>query len=352
MSKNNRVTNPIHRASVSRREVLKGTAVAAAGAALPGAALVAQTGRPGLGPIDVHQHYQDPAATPNGRSSLQEMLDLMGKNNIATVILSGNFPDQVYGRTPAARTEARRLNEYAAKLVSDHPKSLGFFATIPFLDADGSLKEIEYAFDTLKADGVGFLSTIGDKYPGDPAFRPPWEELNRRKAVMFLHPLVPSCCATLINAGGNSVERDFDTTRAVTNLLYTGTLSELPDIRYIINHSGACVPVLAGRIKDRIPGGRARGSRTSTDGKTPKTPNGVFYELKKLYYEVAHAAYEAPLTAMMKFAPPSQYLFGTDYPAEDPASTLEELAKANLPANIQRALYRENAERLFPRLKA
>jgi predicted TIM-barrel fold metal-dependent hydrolase len=169
---------------------------------------------------------------------------------------------------------------------------------------------------------------------------------------MFLHPLVPSCCATLIEAGANSVERDFDTTRAVTNLLYQGTLSEFPDIRYIINHSGACVPVLAGRIKDRIPGGRARGSLTSTDGKTPKTPNGVFYELKKLYYEVAHAAYEAPLAAMMKFAAPSQYLFGTDFPAEDPASTLEELKRAELPAPIQRALFRENAERLFPRLKA
>lgn len=341
-----------NRASLSRREVLTGTAAVAAGAALPAAKMLAQTGRSRLGAIDVHQHYMDPAAPATERWSLQEMLDLMGKNNIATVILSGNFPDLVYSGKPAARAAARRLNEYAAKLVSDHPKSFGFFATIPLPDPDGSLKEIEYAFDTLKADGVGFLSTVGTKYPGDAAFRPPWEELNRRKAVMFLHPLVPQCCATLIPAGANSVERDFDTTRAVTNLLYSGTFSELPDIRYIINHSGACVPALAGRIKDRVPGGRPRGSRASTDGKTPKTPNGVFYELKKLYYEVAHAAYPFPLAAMMKLAAPSQYLFGTDYPAEDPASTLEELKEAELPADIQRALYRENAERLFPRLKA
>jgi 6-methylsalicylate decarboxylase len=338
-------------ANVSRREVLQGTA-AAVGAALPAGVLAAQSGRPGPGAIDVHQHYMDPAAAPTGRWSVQQVLDLMGKNGIATVILSGDFPDQVYTGTPAARTAARKMNDYAAKLVSDHPKSFGFFAVIPYPDADGSLKEIEYAFDTLKADGVGCLSTLGDKYPGDVKFRPPWEELNRRKAVMFLHPLVPSCCATLIVAGANSVERDFDTTRAVTNLLYTGTLSELPDIRYIINHSGACVPTLAGRIKDRVPGGRARGSLTSTDGKTPKTPNGVFYELQKLYYEVAHAAYAAPLAALMNFAGPSQYLFGTDFPAEDPASTLEQLKLRKLPAEIQKALYRGNAERLFPRLKA
>ena len=352
MKNDNLPAGPFPHGNVSRREVLRGTAAAAAGASLPAAALLAQTGRPGLGAIDVHQHYMDPAAAQNGRWSVQQVLDLMGKNGLATVILSGNFPDQVYTGTPAARTAARKMNDYAAKLVSDHPKNFGFFAVIPFPDADGSLKEIEYAYDTLKADGVGFLSTIGDKYPGDAKFRPPWDELNRRKAVMFLHPLVPSCCATLINAGANSVERDFDTTRAVTNLLYTGTLSELPDIQYIINHSGACVPVLAGRIKDRVPGGRRPGSLASTDGKTPKTPNGVFYELKKLYYECAHAAYEAPLAAMMKFAAPSQYLFGSDFPAEDPASTLEELKQAELPAEIQRVLYRGNAERLFPRLKA
>ena len=109
---------------------------------------------------------------------------------------------------------------------------------------------------------------------------------------------------------------------------------------------------MAGRIKDRVPGASSYGAKKPTEGKTPKTPNGVFYELQKLYYEVAHAAYAAPMAALMKFAPPSQYMFGSDFPAEDPASTLDQLKLRELPPEIQKALYRGNAERLFPRLKA
>jgi predicted TIM-barrel fold metal-dependent hydrolase len=247
---------------------------------------------------------------------------------------------------------ARKLNDYAAKIVSDHPKRFGFFAVIPFPDADGSMKEIEYSFDTLKADGFGLLSSIGDKWPGDPAFLPPFQELNRRKAVGFLHPFTPACCRKLIPSGEASVERDFDTTRAVTNLLYSGTLAKLPDIRYIINHSGADVPVMAGRIKDRVPGASTYGAKMPTDGVTPNTPKGAFYELQKLYYECAHAAYPAAMAALRAFAPPSQYLFGTDFPAEHPASTLNELKKLDLPPDILKAIYRGNAEKLFPRLKA
>ena len=340
------------RAGVSRRDVLKGITAAAAGAMLPASTLVAQSAQRTPGPIDVHQHIGG-AGGLGGDWSVQKVLDLMGKNGIAAVIFSnGGSGDQLYTGTESGRTFARKFNENAAKIVSGHPKSFGFFAAIPFPDSDGSLKEIEYAYDTLKADGIGILSSIGDTYPGDAKFRPAWEEMNRRKAVTFTHPFVPKCCLSLFPAARDSVERDFDTTRAFTNLLYTGTLSELPDIRYIVNHSGAVLPVLAGRIKDRVPGAATTGGKMPTEGISPKTPKGVFYEYQKLYYECAHAAYAAPMAALRAFAPTSQLLFGTDYPAENPASTLQELKRRNLPPDVLRALYRGNAERLFPRFKA
>ena len=167
---------------------------------------------------------------------------------------------------------ARKSNEFAAKVVSDNRKRLGFFANITYSDPEGAMKELEYAYDMLKADGVSLLSSISDKWPGDPVFDPVFEELNRRKAILFLHPLTSKCCRNLIPGGEGSVERDFDTTRAVTNLLYSGTLSRLPDIRYIINHSGADVPVMAGRIKDRVPGFSTFGGKplSNHDGKTEK----------------------------------------------------------------------------------
>lgn len=341
-----------HDNSHSRRQLLKTLGVAAASALLPAKEVFGQSAAPGA--IDVHQHYQAPfAGGESSRWSVPKVLELMDKNGIATVIISGgSYGDQVYTGTESGRTMARKLNDYAAKIVRDNPKRFGFFAVIPYPDADGSLKEIEYAYDTLKADGVGILSSIGDKWPGDPAFLPAFQELNRRNAVAFIHPYVPKCCRDLIPFGEASVERDFDTTRAVTNLLYSGTLAQLPEIRYIINHSGADVPVMAGRIKDRVPGASSYGAKPQTEGITPKTPKGVFYELRKLYYECAHAAYPAAMAALTSFAPPSQYLFGTDYPAEDPASTLNELKGVKLAPDVLHALCRENAERLFPRLKA
>jgi len=343
----------MNQSNISRREILKGMAAAAAGAALPVGTLVAQNGRSTPGIVDVHQHFTLPGGRGATRDwSIEKVLDLMGKNGISTVIFSnaGNG-EQIYAGTEAARDLCRRMNDYLAKVVSDHPQSFGFFAVIPFPDADGSLKELEYAYGTLKADGVGILSSINEKYPGDPLFRPAWEEMNRRKVVTFIHPFTPRCCRTLIESGEASVERDFDTTRAVTNLLYSGTLSELPEIRYIINHSGADVPVMAGRIKDRVPGASSFGAKKQTDGITPKTPKGVFYELQKLYYECAHAAYPTSIAALRAFVPPSQMLFGSDFPAEDPAETLYQLKQRDLPPDVAHALYRGTAEQLFPRLK-
>ena len=139
-----------------------------------------------------------------------------------------------------------------------------------------------------------------------------------------------------------------------TSLLFNGTLSQCPDIRFIVNHSGAAVPVLAGRIKDRVPGASTTlfsSEPSNHDGKNEKIPNGVFYELRKLYYECAHAAYPMPIAAVMKLVPTSQLLFGTDYPAEPMESTLDNLPGNGLSREVLQALDRGNAERLFPRLR-
>lgn len=173
---------------------------------------------------------------------------------------------------------------------------------------------------------------------------------------MFIHPYVNKCCRQLV-AGVNDavVEFDFDTTRAITSLLFNGVLSQCPDVRFIVNHSGAAVPTLAGRIKDRVPGAQSSNFGApppNHDGKSDKIPNGVFYELRKLYYECAHATYPMPMAALTKLIPTSQLLFGTDYPAEPMESTVDHLPEDGFSPEVLRALERENAERLFPRLKA
>ena len=349
---NNNYTNM----AFSRRDVLKGAVGAAAGLMLPASGLIAQGNNPRR--IDVHHHYAPPPE-PGGKKGVGApwtpalALEQMDKHGIETTIFSRPTGDSELGGEKA-RTFCRRNNEYIAKVVSDNKKRFGFFAVIPYSDTDGAMKELEYAYGTLKADGVGLMSSIGDKWPGDPAFDEVMKELNRRKAILFQHPFTSACCRTLIPGGEGSVERDFDSTRAVTNLLYSGTLSKYADIRYIINHSGADVPVEAGRIKDRVPGFSTFGGKplSNRDGRTEKIPNGVFYELRKLYYECAHAAYPPAIAALTAFAPSTQYLFGTDWPAEPMESTLDELPKNKLSPQVMQALNRGNAEKLWPRFKS
>ena len=329
----------------SRRDLLR-TVAACAAAALPTGAVKAQTKR---GRIDVHHHMLPPFMDiwAARKWSPQVSLEAMDKFGTETAILSVTgltplYADLFYDGSERAKTLVRRMNDYGAKVASDNPKRFGLFAVLPMPDQDACLKEIAYAFDTLKADGITMFTDTGDKWPGDPMFRPVFQELNRRKAVLFFHPSVPKCCRGLIpGTGDTTLEFDFDTTRAITSLLNNGVLAQMPDIRIIVNHAGAAVPVLSGRIKDQV-----RGKQGEL---VPGGSAGALEELRKLYYEVAHATFPAPLAALSKFAPSSQYLWGTDFPVWPYETTVNPLYETTFPADVQAALDRGNAARLFPK---
>ncbi len=333
----------------SRRDFLKTLAVAGAGALLPADALLGQTAsrsRPGR--IDVHHHTNPPAwkkISPVGQHwnwTPADSLAQMDKYGIQTALASITQPGVWFGSAQQARDLARACNEYNAKLVTDYPGRFGLFAALPLPDQDGTLREIEYAYDTLHADGVGLLTSYEDKWLGDDAFVPVFEELNRRNAVAFVHVTGPSCCSKLVpGSTPTMMEYDFDTARTVVSMLVNGTISRFPNVRFIFVHSGGTLPVLSGRINDRFPKNRM-----------DRVPDGVLNEMKKLYYEVAHGTYPAPLSALVKFVPMSQILFGTDYPAEAIETTVKPLAAFGLSSEDLQAIDRGNAERLFPRLKA
>jgi predicted TIM-barrel fold metal-dependent hydrolase len=205
-----------------RRELIRALAAGAAGAKLPIGSVKAQTRR---GRIDVHHHMM-PSFVDLWASrewSPQVSLEAMDRFGTETAILSVTgiqplFADLFYDGSERAKTLIRRMNDYGAKLAADYPKRFGFFAALPMPDPDACLKEIGYAFDTLKCDGVTMFTDTGDKWPGDPLFRPVFEELNRRKAVLFFHPSVPKCCRGLIpGTSDTTLEFDFDTTRAIAS---------------------------------------------------------------------------------------------------------------------------------------
>jgi predicted TIM-barrel fold metal-dependent hydrolase len=339
----------------SRREFLAGLAALSAAAAIPEVVLSAQMGNAAASKpfrIDTHHHFTVPKLITESLTkgvnqaglqdwTPQKSLDQMDKGGVATSILSISDPGVWFGDNTAARALARECNDYAAKLIKDYPGRFGLFATLPLPDVDGSLREIEYAFDTLKADGACVLSSYSGKYLGNPAFAPLMDELNRRKAVVFCHPYCAACgTQTVLTDGQNrGVEFVFDTTRTILSLLSTGTVSRCPDIRFIWSHGGGTVPYITTRLA----------------GAAQQLPKGLIYELQKFYYDTAQAFNPYTLPSFKKLVPASHILFGTDFPlggGSGAAVAKGLIDNGGFSEGELRAIDRENALELLPRLKA
>ena len=341
---------------VSRRTMLKHVAAMGAGAALSIRPILAGMpvvdSNPKRGRIDVHHHMLPPfymdlrRAIPDvGKMpswSPSKSLDDMEKNGVTTAMLSLAVSGVTFDAGEAGRSLARKSNDFGAQLVMDHPASFGLLAALPLPDPQGSLMETEYALDTLHADGIALLSSYGDKWLGDAAYVPVFEELNRRKAVVFVHPSAPNCCANLMpHVPASTMEFLFDTTRTIESLLMNGTFSRFPNLQFIFSHGGGAMPMLADRIARLFPKDLAA-----------QAPNGVLYELKRQYYDTASASNPTSLSALMSLIPSSQILFGSDFPFLSAGDTAGDLMHSGLPDNTVEAINRNNAVRLFGRLKA
>jgi predicted TIM-barrel fold metal-dependent hydrolase len=336
--------------SAPRREFLGRIAALGASAALP-AGLLAQAPKPFR--IDVHHHlmypgYLDEVAGRRAGSTFkwspQMSLEDMDKSGIALSVLSLIQPSAVTVDVEKGRRIARTSNEYGAQLARDHKGRFASFATLPLLDADGSLKEIAYALDTLKADGIALMTSYQDKYLGDASFAPVWDELNRRKAVVYTHPLSPECCKNVKSDVPPAViEYATDTTRTIASLVFSGTASRYPDIRWIFSHSGGTMPFLLSRF--------VRQEIDMKDRAVKAMPKGLMYELRKFHYDTAQGNHSGALAALMKVVTPSQVLFGTDFPFRDGAEEIGGLSAFQFRPEELRAIERDNALKLIPTLK-
>jgi len=306
--------------------------------------------------IDVHHHlvppgYLDAVAGQRqgggGRVkwSPAASIEDMDKSGIALSVISLIQPAASSADAALSRRLARESNEYAVRIARDHPGRFGSFATLPLLDQDGSLKEIEYALDTLKANGVGLMTSYENKYLGDESFAPVWAELNRRKAVVYTHPLTPDCCRnTVKGVPPGVIEYATDTTRTIASLVFSGTAARYPDIRWIFSHSGGTMPFLLSRF--------TRQEVDMKDLAKERMPNGVMHELRKFHYDTAQGNHSGALAALMKVVAPSQVLFGTDFPFRDGAEEVGGLSAFQFQPRDLRAIERDNALKLLPTLTA
>jgi predicted TIM-barrel fold metal-dependent hydrolase len=336
----------------TRREIIAGLS------ALGGASLFPSISADAAAPartVDFHHHFNPPflvnAAAGNRVGTngglnwdVGYSLDDMDKANIGRAIISP--PTGFAERTdPKERGPMiRKVNDFGAELVRDHKGRYFQLVYMPLPDVDAALKEIEYGFSALKVVGVGFATSYGEKYASDAAFAPIFEELNRRKAIAYFHPLAAACCTRVMPefaAEANLLEIPYDTARTVMGFLFSGAFRRYPDVKWVFSHSGGAVPMFAGRFNRLL----------QTTDVSKFAPEGINAEFKKLYYETANASSPPTMAALMKFAPLSQVLFGSDHPYVSDVDNIADLKSCGLSGREMNAILYENAERLVPQLK-
>jgi len=304
--------------------------------------------------IDVHHHYatreyiaevnpKSPLSAPIREWNVEKTLADMEKTGTATAILSISSPGLWFGDPVETRNMARICNDFAARIVKENPRRFGAFTAIPLPDMDAALTEIAYGLDVLKLDGIGLLTNYSGKYLGDASFAPVLAELNRRKAVVYTHPIsCPPCNGLVPEINQNVIEFGTDTTRSIASVVFSGAASRYPDIRWIWSHAGGTMPSLIARFEDAA----------KEPDNAKRLPNGLMYELQRFFYDTAQSAHPLTMASLAKLVPPTQVVFGTDFPFREGAEQVSSLNRCGFSAQEMRSIERENVLRLLPRLKA
>jgi len=353
---------------MKRRDFLTGATALGTGGWLSRYQLLGQDRAPNARAIDLHHHFVSPAyvkalSAKEGHHAAgyttwfaldrlkdytpDKDIETMDQDGVAASILSCTSPGVWFGRPEEARTLAREMNEFGARAVSDHQGRLGLFAVLPLPVIDDSLREIEYAFDTLKADGVGLLTSYGNHWLGDAVFQPVFDELNRRRAVVYTHPIDASCCQDIQpDVNPPTIEYNTDTARTIFSLLVKDAATRYANIRFVFSHGGGTMPSLVQRFgigqPDTIADILAR----------PAEPNSRLAHLRRFYYDTAQSTNPVQMQGLKLIAGASQIVFGTDFPFGSAARHLQGLQKCGFNAAELRAIHRENALRVLPKFKA
>lgn len=307
--------------------------------------------------IDVHHHIVPPRwlAEEGERMSATAVnfdfvakwtpamsLESMDRNGVATAIISISTVAIRPENPGAAYSLVHDCNEFAARLSHDHPGRFGVFALLPLPHVEECLREIDYCTDVLKVDGFKLQTSYKDTWLGDPAFAPVFDELNRRKSVVFVHPAVPDCCLNMMpGIHPPVIEYPFDTTRTIASLLFSGTFSRCPGVRFIFSHGGGTIPMLAYRMITLAKKNRDLSARL---------PNDALAQLQKLYFDTPMVTNKPAMSALLALSTASKVLLGSDTPYLQIEETVSELAGLGLGTADLLAIERENALALIPRL--
>jgi predicted TIM-barrel fold metal-dependent hydrolase len=270
--------------------------------------------------IDVHQHvipdvYKAELAkvgvlgsgeNPWPDWSVARQLELADEHGIDAILISIASPGAYFGNIEFTKRLVKACNEVMAQMVAEHPTRYGAMGFVSLPDVAAACRDVEYALDVLKLDGINLQTHTGHRYLGHPEEEELYAELDRRRAVIFVHPQRPAVHGMAnYSYPAGLTELTFDTTRAIANMLYNGTLAKYPNIRFITPHMGGVTPFLLFRLSGLDDNPKVR----------ERIPDGVAAYLRRLYYDIAQSPSPLALRALLDVTDPTHILFGTDYPS-------------------------------------
>jgi 6-methylsalicylate decarboxylase len=321
--------------------------------------------------LDIHGHCMPDAyrnailESPIGRTaripswSLDKHLEMIDRNGVAETVLSLAPPGIYFGDAAKTKVTARRCNEELADIVRRGGKRFRALGTLPLPSAEDACDELDYAMDVLKLDGVALFTSYDGQFLGQPSFDPLMAALDKRRALTFIHPNIhPANQMIHLPWPAFVIEYPFDTTRAATNLIFSGALDRYPAIRFVLAHGGGTLPYLAYRLamvgskqlavseyRERFP------LPFFVDNPGATEPAFFLERVKRLFFEVALSAGEGTLATLKAVADPNRILFGTDWPYAPEtimADTLLQLdSNKSLTDADRSAIKYGNARRLF-----
>jgi predicted TIM-barrel fold metal-dependent hydrolase len=307
--------------------------------------------------IDVHHHIlppgyveavgEDAIGAPAGyrcpKWTVSDSIAMMDQFEIDGAIVSISAPGIPLGDKSLARKVARLSNEFSARMTSDYPRRFGMLSTLPLPDIDASLAEIQYAFDVLHADGISLLSNYQNIYLGDPRYTPVMDELDRRKAIVSVHPNNCNYPSPIRGVPISVIEFPHDTTRTALSLAASGIPVRFPNIRFIFSHAGGTLPFLAHRIAIASP---------ILDAECRENASQTLEFMKRFYFDTSLSANRTMIGALLTLVEPTQIMFGSDFPFAPMAmvtKSVEGLQGLDLEGTARKAIECNNARDLFPR---
>lgn len=307
--------------------------------------------------IDVHSHFickeyldsvkkhgkenEDGFPTPSW--SVDEHLSFMEKAGIDKSLISLSSPHFYFDNSEEAVLLGKTIDEYAASLKKAYPDKIMFATSLPVPDMDAAIKAVEYAYDELNADAVKLPSNACGVYPGDEKYDKLFEELNKRKAVVILHPTAPTAIPSGCFTAKPLPLFEFiaDTTRAVINLIESGAAEKYPNVKIVVPHCGSFLPNVIDRLSGITSVLAAKGIGQAVDTKK---------SLENFYFDIAGDALPSGIKILLTLTDEDHILFGGDFPYT-PSIRIEQKVR-DLKANeeikpiLDKILYK-NAERLF-----